>query len=211
MTSAEFLRPRQSGGESGLLFRESCGRKDPCLAARIRQFWTENLDGFRSFDQILEELSDPTYIYTWFEAADTVSPVSNKAETKTGHRPAAAGGEAVPRDLLVLAVWHKSESLLELDMIAAAETRRREGLARRLFFESLCRDTVAGDGAVCIDLEVGEHNHVARSFYESLGFQLLRRRRNYYGAGEDGLVLRREIGAEERAAFAGRAATSDSF
>lgn len=36
-----------------------------------------------------------------------------------------------------------------------------------------------------ISLEVGVHNQVAQTLYQRLGFQIVRRRRNYYGQGLD--------------------------
>lgn len=69
---------------------------------------------------------------------------------------------------------------------------RRRGLGRRLLEHMRWRARQMG--AASLFLEVRESNEVARSLYESLGFELIGRRKGYYpaaeGMREDALVMR---------------------
>ncbi|WCR10446.1 GNAT family N-acetyltransferase [Paracoccus stylophorae] len=76
----------------------------------------------------------------------------------------------------------------ELLTLAVAAARRRRGLGREL-----TRDFAATSrrrGAASAFLEVAADNLAARALYASLGWREAGFRRNYYGAGRDGLVLR---------------------
>lgn len=76
---------------------------------------------------------------------------------------------------------------IEVMDLAVARERRREGIASRLV------ERVAYDGqmlgATEISLEVHEGNASARGLYESLGLVQVGRRRNYYGAGNDAIIM----------------------
>ena len=76
---------------------------------------------------------------------------------------------------------------IELMDVAVSPERRREGIASRLI------ERIAYDGqmlgATEISLEVHEGNDSARELYTSLGLQQAGRRRNYYGQGNDALIL----------------------
>ena len=76
---------------------------------------------------------------------------------------------------------------LEVLDVVVASSRRREGLATRLV------ERVAYDGHVLgaheLTLEVSEQNEAARSLYEGLGLEVRGCRKNYYGAGDDALIM----------------------
>lgn len=77
----------------------------------------------------------------------------------------------------------------EILNVAVDPARRRCGIARRLLVEELSRPKTQWF------LEVRESNAGARGLYESLGFRVAGRRRNYYaeslyGPPEDGIVMR---------------------
>lgn len=74
---------------------------------------------------------------------------------------------------------------MEIESIAVAPAFRRQGLALELFRQTLEKhhDTRT------IYLEVNANNSGAHSFYASLGFQQYEFRKDYYGSGEDALLL----------------------
>jgi len=75
--------------------------------------------------------------------------------------------------------------------VAVAPRARRRGLARRLVGFAVRRAAKAGARRALLELRVG--NREALALYESLGFRLLSRRREYYRQPvEDALVLVRE-------------------
>ena len=81
----------------------------------------------------------------------------------------------------------------ESDMmnVAVAPAFRRRGIARALI-EALI-SALAQRGSRCLKLEVRVSNENARSLYESMGFQKLGLRKNYYhNPMEDGLILGKE-------------------
>ncbi len=80
--------------------------------------------------------------------------------------------------------------LEEADMmnIAVEESARRRGIARSLV-EELIRQLPAH----CLALEVRASNAPAIGLYESMGFEQIGRRKNYYRKPrEDALILRKE-------------------
>ena len=76
---------------------------------------------------------------------------------------------------------------LEVMDIAVDSERRHEGIASRL----LARLAYDGQtlGASEITLEVHEDNKAARGLYESLGFEQVGYRRDYYGPGNHAMIL----------------------
>ena len=77
--------------------------------------------------------------------------------------------------------------VLEVLDVAVAQGRRREGIAQRLVRRVAYDGHVLG--ATSISLEVAEDNAPARALYEELGFSQEGRRRDYYGSGNDALVM----------------------
>lgn len=70
--------------------------------------------------------------------------------------------------------------------LAVAPLARRRGLGRALLDALLA---YAGDGSVLLEVEAD--NSAALRLYASAGFAPIDRRRGYYGAGRDALVLGR--------------------
>ncbi len=80
---------------------------------------------------------------------------------------------------------------LEVLDVAVAPARQREGIARRLVRR------IAYDGHVLgaqnITLEVAEGNVAGQALYTSLRFEQVGRRREYYGKGNDALIMTAEL------------------
>lgn len=76
---------------------------------------------------------------------------------------------------------------VHVNKIAVDPSLRRRGIARLLMQEVL--DFSARIAAEEIYLEVRPSNVPARNFYELLGFREVGRRKEYYGDGEDAMVM----------------------
>ena len=87
----------------------------------------------------------------------------------------------------------------EVLTLAVDPARRRAGLGRTLLDAALA--TAAGRGAKAMFLEVSEANWAARALYGLAGFVEIGRRRAYYRAGGDALVLRAAIPCGSAAAL----------
>lgn len=99
---------------------------------------------------------------------------------------AVEGGEPVG---FVLARRAADEA--ELLTLAVVPARRRRGIAKRLV--EACLAALAASGVGRIFLEVAADNDAAQALYRASGFRPLGRRRDYYGAGRDALVLARPL------------------
>ena len=77
--------------------------------------------------------------------------------------------------------------MLDVLDVAVLPERRREGIARRLLSRLAYDGHVLG--AQTMTLEVAQSNVPAHSLYESMGFMQLGLRRDYYGRGEDAIVM----------------------
>ena len=64
---------------------------------------------------------------------------------------------------------------------------RRKGIANRLMGNALAE--ALAKNAHVVTLEVRRSNLAARSLYRKLQFEERRLRRNYYGVGEDAIVM----------------------
>ena len=80
----------------------------------------------------------------------------------------------------------------ELVTLAVEGAWRRQGVARELMRR--LEAAVTARGAVEMFLEVAESNEPARALYHRLGYSCVGRRKGYYAAGSDALVLKRELG-----------------
>ena len=89
--------------------------------------------------------------------------------------------------LLGVATFHCVEDVADLNRVVVAPAARRTGLARRLLAAGF--EWAGQRGAERVLLEVEAGNTPAVTLYESLGFAVLARRANYYGAGLDALVM----------------------
>ena len=81
--------------------------------------------------------------------------------------------------------------IAELQRVATAAARRREGIGRALLGASL--DLARDEGAERLLLEVREDNLGAIAFYEGAGFIEIDRRERYYRDGATGVVMQREL------------------
>lgn len=79
----------------------------------------------------------------------------------------------------------------EILTIGVAPRCRRQGIARLLLEASLAE--AVRRGATEVFLEVAVENAAARALYRSAGFTESGRRRDYYGPGADGILLRRSL------------------
>lgn len=73
--------------------------------------------------------------------------------------------------------------------VAVAPGLRRRGLGRALVVDLL--EHAADNRVHEVLLEVAADNTAAQALYAHLGFTMLSRRRDYYGAGRDGVVMLR--------------------
>lgn len=85
-----------------------------------------------------------------------------------------AGGMVVDRDVEILDV-------------AVAASHRRSGIARKLLAHVSYDAQVLG--CTTSSLEVEDGNEAALSLYAELGYEAVGRRRSYYGAGRDAIVM----------------------
>jgi len=80
----------------------------------------------------------------------------------------------------------------EIQNLAVAPGRRRQGIGMALVRRALAEAEALGASRVFLD--VRESNHAARRLYAGLGFEPIARRRGYYRRPrEDAVVLVREI------------------
>ena len=100
-------------------------------------------------------------------------------------------GQWQPGAGLVLARVALDEA--EILTIGVVPPARRQGLGATLLLAALAG--AAARGAATMFLEVAAGNLPALALYAALGFAPVGRRRDYYGAGRDAQVLRRNIDA----------------
>jgi len=81
--------------------------------------------------------------------------------------------------------WHVADEIHLLNLATAPSVRGR-GLGRRLL-RWLLSEARRRQVSVVL-LEVAEANATARALYESAGFEIVRKRRDYYGPREHALV-----------------------
>lgn len=78
--------------------------------------------------------------------------------------------------------YSKIYDRLEINNILVAESRRREGIASKLFNYLLEKENLP------ITLEVDETNNKAINLYKKIGFKEVSIRKNYYG-NHDGILM----------------------
>jgi ribosomal-protein-alanine N-acetyltransferase len=93
-----------------------------------------------------------------------------------------------------LALLRVTADEAEILTIGVTPAVRRRGIARALLTEALRHARARGVRTVF--LEVGVRNIPARALYRAAGFTEAGRRRAYYANGEDALILRAAIAAE---------------
>jgi ribosomal-protein-alanine N-acetyltransferase len=72
---------------------------------------------------------------------------------------------------------------------------QRAGIGRELVH--LVLSNALSSGAASVTLEVRSENTAAKGLYESFGFAGVGRRRNYYGRGEDAIIMMRRLAPVE--------------
>jgi ribosomal-protein-alanine acetyltransferase len=77
--------------------------------------------------------------------------------------------------------------------VAVHPDYRRSGAGRQLV--QLVLDDAVAQGAASVSLEVRRENHGARRLYERMGFTERGVRKDYYGRGEDAIIMTRDLGS----------------
>lgn len=95
------------------------------------------------------------------------------------------------RRIVGYACWWLIGDEVDLQNLAVLPEERRSGIGRALV-EAVIDDALAS-GARRIILEVRAGNDGARKLYDSFGFLPCGVRRNYYGRGEDAIVMARAL------------------
>jgi [ribosomal protein S18]-alanine N-acetyltransferase len=88
--------------------------------------------------------------------------------------------------------WIVGDEVHVLNLAVHPDTRR-SGTGRALVQRVL--DDAAAHHAVSVSLEVRHDNEAAAALYRSLGFTASGLRRNYYGQGEDAIIMERRLDA----------------
>lgn len=101
-------------------------------------------------------------------------------------RPAVAGDAVMPL-VGYLCRWFVADEMHILN-VAVHQAHRRQGIASALLGETL--DEARALRSEAVTLEVRRGNLSARRLYEALHFEEVGARRNYYGSGEDALIMR---------------------
>lgn len=109
---------------------------------------------------------------------------------------ARAGGDH--GQLLGYICWWLVGDEVHILNLAVHPQARRSGTGRALVARVLA-DAVARQAA-SVSLEVRHDNDAALALYRGLGFFAVGRRRNYYGQGEDAIMMERRLDGSGRAA-----------
>jgi len=88
------------------------------------------------------------------------------------------------------AIIQKIPPEAELITIAVAPSYRRQGIAEHLLKN--IQQILQTEKIHTLHLEVNENLTAARALYEKMGFRQTGRRADYYGAGEDAILMRME-------------------
>ena len=82
----------------------------------------------------------------------------------------------------------------DLDRIVVDPRHRRLGLGRELMAAGLAQ--AAADGVQQMILEVRSDNLVAIALYRAYGFSEIAVRKDYYGPGQDAMIMSRPVGEQ---------------
>jgi ribosomal-protein-alanine N-acetyltransferase len=105
------------------------------------------------------------------------------------HLARSANGD---RRLLGYVCWWVIGDEVHILNLAVRPDARRSGTGRALV-QRVLDDAIASQ-VRSVSLEVRPENEAALGLYTSLGFAATGRRRNYYGAGEDAIIMERRFG-----------------
>jgi ribosomal-protein-alanine N-acetyltransferase len=106
---------------------------------------------------------------------------------------AETASDGVPSIAGFLCRWIVADECHILNL-AVEPTLRRMGIGRQLMMYAIAESTAAG--IRLITLEVRRSNVVARHLYRTMAFEERRLRKNYYGLGEDAIIM--ELGIPEQ-------------
>lgn len=95
------------------------------------------------------------------------------------------------RRLLGYACWWLVGDEVHILNVAVHPDARRNGTGRALV-QRVVEDALAHNAA-SVSLEVGRTNEPATALYRSMGFSEVGLRRNYYGQGEDAVIMERRF------------------
>jgi ribosomal-protein-alanine N-acetyltransferase len=95
------------------------------------------------------------------------------------------------RRLLGYACWWLVGDEVHILNVAVHPDARRNGTGRALV-QRVVEDALAHNAA-SVSLEVGRRNEPATALYRSMGFSEVGLRRNYYGQGEDAVIMERRF------------------
>jgi ribosomal-protein-alanine N-acetyltransferase len=99
-------------------------------------------------------------------------------------------------ELIGYACWWLIGDEVHILNLAVCPTARRTGAGRALVQRVL--DDARARGAHSISLEVRHANTAAMALYRAMGFSPIGRRRNYYGSGEDAVIMERRLDEKAR-------------
>jgi len=88
-------------------------------------------------------------------------------------------------------VFAPGEAEADVLTVGVIPEHRRKGIAQALM--ALITDWARSQGSTAMMLEVKTDNIEAIAMYESFGYSHLNIRKNYFGAGLDALVMRKEL------------------
>ena len=86
--------------------------------------------------------------------------------------------------------WYVADEVHVLN-VAVHPEHRQQGVAGMLM-RAVLREAREGE-AIGVTLEVRRSNRAARVLYDGLGFEEVGVRRDYYGRGEDALIMRLDV------------------
>ncbi len=98
-----------------------------------------------------------------------------------------ARAAATPQRLLGYACWWVIGDEVHILNLAVHPQVRRAGIGRMLVQRVL--DDAAARGATSVSLEVRPENASGLALYAAMGFTQIGLRRNYYGPGEDAVIM----------------------
>lgn len=160
---------------------------DRDVSVRLARF--DDLDGLHELDlKVFDALAYPFFVLRqMFDMHDGCWLVADHPTGLVGYSLAAPTWDRKLGWLLALAV--KPE-------------HRGRGHGARLTLESLERLKVMGVPEVRLTVEPG--NDVAVALYRRVGFEVMGRRREYFGPGEDRVIMARSLGQEPLTAIGTR-------
>ena len=144
--------------------------------------WTLSAMRIEDLPQVLE-IENASYPGPWSEALfrqEMRIAFSRLVVARAGRDPGAAVAGYLCR-------WAVADEIHILN-VAVHPCHRRAGIGRLLMQEALREARELG--ATAVTLEVRRGNALARRLYASLGFEEAGLRHDYYGRGEDALIMR---------------------